>query len=199
MGLILFAAFSALVIGTIGLSYLWWPPADPISFMRGAVHMLLLAGAAFGLPVMFRYFTTRGWVASPADWWRRSQFAVTNDWRAIDARGWDVDLLRLRWHRDKTKGTFVATLSVLGININTGVLIDEGEYERFYQQILAKREEALAQMPLPVREAMRAMMQEVPLDSSIEIKGVTAHRNPMHEDISDDDDDDDSGNRGGVH
>lgn len=198
-GLVL-VAFLLVVLGAA-----WWaffqlyirPQVDPKSYIFGLAYGLGMYVFMVGVPRVYAYFAHRNWIASPSDWWDRVQIAFGNDWTHRDPRGWDVDWLRVWMVRNKTKGTGGITISVLGFRVQIGLLIDRDEIERFIKAQVAQREAMLQSMPPQVRDAMRSMMSDIPLDHPAElIKGVATQIPtpvPAWGDLEDDDEDPDKG------
>lgn len=197
MGFTIYLTVMLLLIVAANLAFrVYWPGRDALSYLGGMLYMLSLLAVSFLLPRIFRFFLVRGWVADWSDWRHRFALGANNDWTRIDARGWDIDLIRVQARRDKTKGTFETCVSFLGLHLHLGILVDKTEQEQFQKMVQAKREEMIARMPPHMREAMSTMMADLPLDAELKETGIIA----VPRSLSDDDDDDPpKGGSGGVH
>jgi hypothetical protein len=188
MGLLLFVVAQFALYGLLWYGFrTFWPistDADAMAYLGGGLHAFLIVAVALVAPRTYFYFRGHGWTADVREWASRVHGQVRTDWPA-GPRGWDIDLLRVQCYRNHASGTLCLCLALLGVHVFLGLLIDADEAAAFVAAQQALRDEHLERLPPEIRQSVRAMMKDVPLDATLEISAV-----PFRPVSKGDDDDD---------
>jgi hypothetical protein len=125
-------------------------------------------------------------------WWNRIEAHTSTDYRR-EPRGWDFDVLRVEVMRNRERGSMMIWLALVGLHLHMQIVLDPAEAGAFLEGRRQAREAYLASVPPQVRDSLRDMMRNVPLEAQIEVGAIPI---PVQLD-REDDDDDDGGKSGG--